>query len=88
MRGLRIALGILNLIAYGSLVWYDYVWLLGSTSDAFTWGLPIFVAAIMALICGIFTLKGKGWVWAFAGSTFAVVGWIYFCMISLMFSFM
>ena len=67
MRILRLALGILNLIACVSLVWYYSVWLLESASDAFTWGLPILIAAIFALICGIFTLKGKSWGWAVSG---------------------
>jgi hypothetical protein len=70
-------LGILNLIAFGSLTTYYIVWLLASASDAFTWGLPVLVAAVVALICGIFTLKRKSWGWAVAGLFTACVLGIY-----------
>jgi hypothetical protein len=83
MRGLRIALGILNLIACGSLALYNYVWFSergASASNAFTWGMPLLLAAILALICGIYTLKGKSWGWAVSGLIVAGAVWIY-CLI-------
>jgi hypothetical protein len=80
MRGLRLALGVLNLIACGSLVFYNYVWFSergASASNAFTWGLPVLIVAILALICGIFTLKRKSWGWAVSGLIAAVAAGIY-----------
>jgi phosphatidylserine synthase len=83
MRILRLALGILNIIACGSLVGLHYFgWFLESASDAFTWGLPILIAAALALICGIFTLKKTSWRWAVTGFFFAGAGWIYFLILS------
>lgn len=76
-------LGILNIIACGSLVLYNYVWFSergASPSNAFTWGLPVLVAAILALICGIYTLKRKSWGRAVTGLIVAGVAWIY-CLI-------
>ena len=60
-------MGIFNIIAGGLLIVYYWIWLLESASDAFTWGLPIFIAAILALICGIFSLKRRKWEWVVAG---------------------
>ena len=71
-----VTLGILNIVACVSLVivhslldWYAYY--------AFTWGLPLLVAAIVALICGVFTLKRKSWAWAFTGLMIAGAAGIY-----------
>lgn len=84
MRGLRLALGILNLIACVSLVVVHYTfWFLEwGAPDAFTWGLPLLIAAALALICGIFTLKRKNWGWAISGLIVAGAAWIYFLILS------
>jgi len=81
-----ITLGILNLIACGLLVvlycsadWYE--------PYRFTWGLPMIIAAVVALICGIFTLKRKSWLWGFIGLFFAVLGLVYFGIIIYVSSF-
>jgi hypothetical protein len=78
---LIIILGILDIVACVSLVivhssldWYAYY--------AFTWGLPLLVAAIVALICGIFTLKRKSQAWAFTGLMIAGAAGIYFLILS------
>lgn len=80
MKILRIVLGILNILACGSLVvvhsltdWY--------ASNAFTWGLPLLIAAALALICGIFTLKRKGWGWTITGLIVAGAAWIYYLIL-------
>ena len=82
-------LGIFDIIAGGSLVvthYYEFILRWGA-SDAFTGGLPVFVAAILALICGIYTLKRKNWRWALAGFSFAGAGWVYAFIISFIASF-
>ena len=75
-KALRIALVSSNFIACGSLVvlhnlidWYK--------SAAFTWGLPLIVAAIIALVGGIFTLKRSSLGWAVIGLVTAVAAGIY-----------
>jgi hypothetical protein len=75
-------IGILNIIACVSLVIYYIVWLLASASDAFTWGLPVLVAAITASICGVFTLKRRSWRWAFTGFLAACVVGIYLLILA------
>lgn len=75
-------LGILNIIVGGSLVLYYCVWLLESVSDAFTWGLPILMAAILALICGIFSLKRGRGEWAVAGLVVAGAVGIYLLILA------
>jgi len=50
-------------------------------ADAFTWGLPVLITAILALICGVLTLKrmkGKSWEWAVVGLFLAGAGSVYF----------
>jgi hypothetical protein len=77
-------LGILNIIASGSLaVRYYFGWFLEwGAPDAFTWGLPILIAAVVALICGIFTLYKKSWGWAVAGLIITGAAWIYYLILS------
>jgi phosphatidylserine synthase len=73
-------LGILNIIASGLLaaVYYcGFDLYTGVTQDAFTWGLPMPIAAILALICGIFTLKRKSWRWAVTGLIVAGAALLY-----------
>jgi hypothetical protein len=71
-----ITLGILDILACLSLIvlhicidWYSF--------NAFTWGLPLLIAALVALICGIFTLKTKNWKWSSLGLIVASVAWAY-----------
>jgi hypothetical protein len=83
MRGLRVALGIFDIAAGGSLLLYDYVWFSekgASLSAAFTWGLPVVIAAALALTGGICTLKKKSWKWAVTGLVVAGAAWIY-CLV-------
>jgi len=76
-------LGIIDIIACVSLLVWHFLFILGwGALDAFTWGLPIFVAAITALISGIYTLKRKSWGWAVAGLIFVVAGGAYAFIIS------
>jgi hypothetical protein len=84
MRGLRVALGILDIAAGGSLVavYYIFWFLEWGVPDAFTWGLPALVAAALALIGGIYTLVKKGWGWTITGLVATAVGWIYFLFLS------
>jgi hypothetical protein len=87
-RVLITILGILNMIAAGSLVLWDYFWFSdegASVPDAFTWGLPLLIAAIVALTCGIFTLNRKTKGWAVSGLVVAGAAWIY-CLILLWFT--
>lgn len=90
MKRVGIAIfGILDIIACGSLLvlhYYEFI-LKWGTSDAFSWGLPIFVAAILALIGGIYSLKKKTWGWGVAGLIFAVAGWVYAFIISFAMAF-
>lgn len=74
-------LGVLNIIACGLLVglhisidWYN--------SAAFTWGLPIIIAAILALFCGIYTLKRKRLRWAVTGLFIAGAVYVYYLTLS------
>jgi hypothetical protein len=84
-----IILGILNFIACGSLVGVHYYGcVLGwGTPDAFTGGLPILIAAVLALICGILTLIRKSWGWATFGLLSAVVGGVYALIVFYISSF-
>jgi hypothetical protein len=79
-----IVLGILDLIACVLLVvmHYNFWFLEWGARDAFTWGLPVLIAAIVALICGIFTLKMESGAWAFTGLVIAGAAGIYFWILS------
>ena len=81
-----IILGILNIVAGVSLV-IVHSWLDWHAYYAFTWGLPLLIAAIVSLICGIFTLKRKSWRWAVTGFLFTGAGWIYFGILKYISSF-
>ena len=83
MRGLRVALGIFDIVAGGSLVLVHIFWLLcWGVPEAFTWGLPVLIAAVVALIGGIYTLKRKGWGRTITGLVATCIGWIYFLFLS------
>lgn len=89
MGGLRIALGILNILAC-----VNMLVLFGISSSwahsvlvVFTWCLPFIVAAALTLIGGILTLKRKGWGWAITGIIVTGAGWFYFYIIALMYVF-
>ena len=89
---IRIAFGILNIIACGCLLVLYFLFLSSPrwTQPAFaaiTWGLPIIVAAILTLIGGIYTLKKKHWGWAVAGLIFAGAVWVYLYIFAFVFSF-
>jgi len=78
----RIALGILNIIACVNMLVllgiFCYAIRIGfRIEDVFTWGLPFIAVAVYTLTVGIFTLKGKHWVWAFLGILFAGAAWVY-----------
>jgi hypothetical protein len=77
-------LGILNIVACGSLVglYYYGCVLEWRKSALFTWGLPILVAAILTSICIVYTLKKEDWRWAAAGLFLAGAGWSYFLILS------
>jgi hypothetical protein len=53
-----------------------------NASNAFTWGLPLLIAAALALIGGIYTLIKKKWGWTITGLVAAGVVWIYFLFLS------
>ena len=82
MKILWVVLGILNLLACGLLAFYYSVWLLESASDAFTWGLPILIAAIVALIGGIAVLKWKELGCAVAGLIIVGIAGIYLLILA------
>jgi phosphatidylserine synthase len=71
-----IILGTLNILAFCLLavVYYaGYDLHTGGTRGAFTWGLSIPIAAILALISGILAIKRKSWRWGVIGLAVAVV---------------
>jgi hypothetical protein len=72
-------LGIINIILGSSTLGLRcYGWISkGEISGDFIWDLPLLIPAILALICGIFTLKKRSWKWAVAGLVVASVGGIY-----------
>jgi phosphatidylserine synthase len=75
-----IILGVLNILAFCLLavVYYaGYDLHTGGTSGAFTWGLPLPIAAILALICGILAMKRKSWRWGVIGLAAAVAVFLY-----------
>jgi hypothetical protein len=75
-----VILGVLNILACGSLLLYDYVWFSekgASLSTAFTGGLPVLIAAALALTGGIYALKRKSWKWAVSGLVVAGAAWMY-----------
>jgi len=45
---------------------------------AFSWDLLFLLGAVLALISGIFILKGKGWLWAMIGPILTGVAWFFF----------
>jgi len=45
---------------------------------AFSWDLLLLLGAVLALISGIFILKGKGWLWAIVGPILTGVAWFFF----------
>jgi hypothetical protein len=83
-KGWIIVLGILDLIACVLLVvvHYNFWFLEWGVPDAFTWGLPVLIAAVVALICGIFTLIRESRAWAFTGFMIAGSAGIYFWILS------
>jgi hypothetical protein len=84
MGGLRIALGILNLIACVCMLVLLLI-MCGWARSAlvvFTWGLPFIIAAILALIGGIYSLRGKRLAWAISGLITAVAVGFYFFVIA------
>jgi hypothetical protein len=84
MKILGIVLGVLSILACSSLLvlhYYEFILEWGA-SDAFTGALPVFLAALVALICGIFALITKNWKWALTGLIFAAAGWVYAFLIS------
>jgi hypothetical protein len=76
-------LGILNFIACGSLLVFFYMECYSEwrTSYTFTWGLPILLAAILAFICGVFTIIKKRWAWVALGFIIAGIGWAYYLIL-------
>jgi hypothetical protein len=80
MKILRIVFGIINILACVSLVVvHSYTdW---NEANAFTWGMPLLVAAVLALISGIIILKEKNWGCAVSGLAIAGVAWIYYLII-------
>lgn len=81
-----ITLGIIDLLACISLAVFYYAWILeGGTTleNAFTWGLPILVGAILNLIVGIYSIKNSKWGWAIFGFIIACAVWIYCFMLLL-----
>jgi len=45
---------------------------------AFSWDLLFLLGAVLALISGIFILKGKGWLWAIVDPILTGVAWFCF----------
>lgn len=45
---------------------------------AFSWDLIFLLGTVLALISGIFILKGKGWLWAIVGPILTGVAWFCF----------
>jgi len=84
-----IILGIIDILAFGSLlVLYSYGFILRwGLADAFTWGLPVFIALLLTLFFGISSLKMRNWKWALTGIIIAVAGWLYGFCISFYLSF-
>ena len=78
-----IILAVLNLIAFGLILSY-YCWFFSALSiqDAFTWGLPWLIAALLSLVSGILTLTKKKWGCGFAGFFLAlIILFIYFLIL-------
>ena len=75
--------GIIDVLACISLAVFYYVWILEegtSLSNALTWGLPVLIAAIVALVSGIYAVKKGSWIWAISGFIVAGAVWIY-CLV-------
>jgi hypothetical protein len=53
----------------------------GINKEAFTWGLPLLIAAIFTLIGGIFTVTRKNWRWGVSSLAAAVAAFIYMGMV-------
>lgn len=53
----------------------------GITKEAFTWGLPLLIAAIFTLIGGIFTVTRKNWRWGISSLAAAFAAFIYLGMV-------
>jgi len=67
-RALIITLAILNFLAFCLLAFVFYKNISsGGMPNFFIWGLPELIAALLALIGGILTIKRKNWRWGVTG---------------------
>jgi hypothetical protein len=76
-----LALNVVAFLILAVLFFYssDLDW--GITKEAFTWGLPLLIAAILTLIGGIFTVTRKNWRWGVSSLAVAVAAFIYLGMV-------
>jgi len=67
-----LAFNIVAFLILAALYFYssDLDW--GINKEAFTWGLPLLIAAIFTLIGGIFTVTRKNWRWGVSSLAVAV----------------
>lgn len=71
-------LGVLNIIAFCVLAfWYYLYFRNGQIYEAFTWGLPELIAALLALSSGILAMKRRSWRWGVTGLVVAVAVFLY-----------
>ena len=79
----HLALGVLNLVAcVFMLILFLFQYSNVRTAFAFfSYALPFMAGAIATLISGIFTLKGKNWIWTVMGLVFSAAGFIYFLIL-------
>jgi len=80
-----ITLGIVDILAFVSLLVLFFSFVLDwGVTDAFTWGLPVFIAMVITIFCIIYTLKKNNWRWALSGIILAIAGWFYFLITSFL----
>jgi hypothetical protein len=76
-----VILGVLNILAFCLLGFVYYTGFdlhLGGTSGAFTWGLIMPIAALLALSSGILAMKRKSWRWGVIGLAAAIA--VFLCI--------
>jgi hypothetical protein len=76
-----LAFNIVAFLILAALYFYSFDLQWGINKEAFTWGLPLLIAAIFTLIGIIFTVTRKNWRWGVSSLAAAVAAFIYLGMV-------